>query len=338
MEENKPSVKWFVETQSQWFLQNGIPEWFHGVITRKDAEDLLKGKTPGCFLVRVGESRIGYSLSYRAADRYRHFMIDVLKDQQCKLSGDTRIYGTLEDLVMFHKQCPLYPYNEFLTHPCGQKTTSATDYEELFEHTKTFATPFQNPVNTFLSTTGTSGVILKPSCPPVPPRRFQSSDAINSQMTNISHSLPPTGNRLYPLLPTQIQVSNNTVPVLPIQQRCTGMSKSNSVDSSVPNMAHNSNGQIKNGETHSNTSKKPLKACRGAMTKAVSLVTEGEIAHDFKKMETAMVAHMKNVKENLGRFGQTVQKNTHPTSQQNNHQANIPEEYKKPPPFAPGFC
>ncbi|XP_063770829.1 hematopoietic SH2 domain-containing protein [Pseudophryne corroboree] len=336
MEENKPSVKWFIETQSQWFLENGIPEWFHGIITRKDAEDLLKDKNPGCFLIRVSESRIGYSLSYRAADRYRHFMIDVLKDQQCKLSGDARVYGTLEDLVNFHKQSPFYPYNELLTHPCGQKTTSAADYEELFEHTKTFAAPFESPVNTSVSTPGTPGLAEDANLPPVPPRRLQSpGDDINSQMSNPSSSLPPAPpeNRL---LPTRSQTSSNAVPVLPVQHK--RMSKSHSVASIYPNTAQNANMHDKNGATRAHTSKKPLKACRSVMTKAASLVNEAEIANDFKKMENAMAAHMKNVKENLGRIGHTIPKNTNPKQQHNNRQASIPEEYKKPPPFAPGFC
>lgn len=40
-------------------------EWFHGVITRKQSEELLQNKQPGTFLVRVSESRFGYSLSHK---------------------------------------------------------------------------------------------------------------------------------------------------------------------------------------------------------------------------------------------------------------------------------
>ncbi|CAJ0958973.1 unnamed protein product [Ranitomeya imitator] len=112
-----------------------------------EAEDLLKDKTMGCFLIRVGESRIGYSLSYRTVDRYRHFMIDVFKDQQCILSGDARVHNTLEDLVNFHIQHPLYPYNEVLTQPCGQKASSGADYEELFENSLSLLKPFHSPGN-----------------------------------------------------------------------------------------------------------------------------------------------------------------------------------------------
>lgn len=47
-------------------------------------------------------------------------MIDILKDQQCIIAGDTKVHMTLEDLVKCHTQIPLHPYNEILTLPCGQ--------------------------------------------------------------------------------------------------------------------------------------------------------------------------------------------------------------------------
>ena len=40
-------------------------EWFHGIITRREAEQLLLEKTMGAFLIRVNENRFGYSLSFR---------------------------------------------------------------------------------------------------------------------------------------------------------------------------------------------------------------------------------------------------------------------------------
>ncbi len=42
----------------------GFNEWFHGIISRQESENLLANKPAGTFLVRVSESRFGYSLSH----------------------------------------------------------------------------------------------------------------------------------------------------------------------------------------------------------------------------------------------------------------------------------
>lgn len=128
--------RWFLETQALWFQEHGVPIWFHGLITREEAENLLKNTTPGSFLVRVSESRIGYSLSYSVLDRCRHFKIDVLDDGRFVVVGAPDIHKTLEHLVQFHQRNPVQPYNEVLTQPCGQKSARQKDYEDLFEFNK----------------------------------------------------------------------------------------------------------------------------------------------------------------------------------------------------------
>lgn len=61
------SVRWFKETQATRLVKKGekFSEWFHGIITRRQAETLLLNKPNGTFLIRVSESRFGYSLSFR---------------------------------------------------------------------------------------------------------------------------------------------------------------------------------------------------------------------------------------------------------------------------------
>ncbi|KAK6468235.1 hematopoietic SH2 domain-containing protein-like protein [Huso huso] len=126
------AIKWFTEFQVDCVMRNGvIPEWFHGIITRKDAEDLLQNKTAGCFLIRVSESRIGYTLSYRTVDCCRHFMIDVLRNGQYTIVGEATSYRSLDQLVDFHQRIPILPYNEILTVPCGQISKDDADYTEL---------------------------------------------------------------------------------------------------------------------------------------------------------------------------------------------------------------
>lgn len=61
------SVKWFKETEaakgSGMAEDGGFASWFHGIITRTESEALLRGQPSGAFLIRVAESRFGYSLS-----------------------------------------------------------------------------------------------------------------------------------------------------------------------------------------------------------------------------------------------------------------------------------
>ncbi|XP_044056274.1 hematopoietic SH2 domain-containing protein homolog isoform X2 [Siniperca chuatsi] len=123
---------WFTQSQLQSVIKNGIvPEWFHGIISRKTAEELLMSKPPGYFLIRVSESRIGYTLSYCAGNRCRHFMIDVLEDGHYTIVGENRRHRFLQDLVDFHRRNPIMPFTEVLTVACGQALNDKTDYAEL---------------------------------------------------------------------------------------------------------------------------------------------------------------------------------------------------------------
>jgi len=65
------SVRWFKEVEMKKGVGinedggGGFQVWFHGIITRHEAERLLANTQPGTFLVRVAESRFGYSLSHK---------------------------------------------------------------------------------------------------------------------------------------------------------------------------------------------------------------------------------------------------------------------------------
>uniref|UniRef100_A0A2I3GKS0 SH2 domain containing 7 n=1 Tax=Nomascus leucogenys TaxID=61853 RepID=A0A2I3GKS0_NOMLE len=75
------ALKWFMETQAPFILQNGaLPPWFHGFITRKQTEQLLRDKALGSFLIRLSDRATGYILSY--SDRCRHFVINQLRNRQ----------------------------------------------------------------------------------------------------------------------------------------------------------------------------------------------------------------------------------------------------------------
>ncbi|KPP69440.1 hypothetical protein Z043_111801, partial [Scleropages formosus] len=129
-------IRWFKEEQlplQAGFRKDGsgIAPWFHGIITREDAESLLSPGEPGYFLVRVSEKIMGYVLSYRSQEGFRHFLIDAT-DNCFMLLGDQLSFTSLAELVEFHEMEPITSSGgEQLLQPCAQKTSSV-DYTDLF--------------------------------------------------------------------------------------------------------------------------------------------------------------------------------------------------------------
>ncbi|XP_036590921.1 hematopoietic SH2 domain-containing protein [Trichosurus vulpecula] len=108
-----------------------IPIWYHGAISREAAESLLQKKPLGCFLVRASQSHAGYTLSYRARDCCRHFIIKLLANGSLAIPGEKGVHPTLVELVNFYQKHPLQPYEEVLTQPCNQENENNADYEGL---------------------------------------------------------------------------------------------------------------------------------------------------------------------------------------------------------------
>ncbi|KAM9650618.1 SH2 domain-containing protein 4B isoform 3-T3 [Trichechus inunguis] len=131
-------VRWFKEEQlprRACFERNttSIAPWFHGIITREDAEDLLENMTEGAFLVRVSEKIWGYTLSYRTQQGFKHFLVDASGDFYSFLGVDPNRHATLTDLIDFHKEEIItVSGGELLQEPCGQRD-SPPDYHLLFE-------------------------------------------------------------------------------------------------------------------------------------------------------------------------------------------------------------
>ncbi|RXN11833.1 SH2 domain-containing 4A-like isoform X1 [Labeo rohita] len=130
-------IRWFKEEQLPLRAgfqrdQTRIAPWFHGIISREQAEELLKEGEPGYFLVRVSERIFGYVLSYRSSEGIKHLLIDA--SENCyMLLGDQIRFSSLSELVEYHEVEPLSSseVEEYLRCACGQKAASA-DYTELF--------------------------------------------------------------------------------------------------------------------------------------------------------------------------------------------------------------
>ncbi|XP_032438639.1 LOW QUALITY PROTEIN: uncharacterized protein LOC116732519 [Xiphophorus hellerii] len=113
------ATKWFIDSQLPLIVNNGLfPSWFLGFISRKDAEDMLREKDLGCFLIRLSDKAIGYILSYKGRDRCRHFVISQSETGRFIVCGDTEEHNTLFDLIEHYKTKPVEPFGEYLTSPC----------------------------------------------------------------------------------------------------------------------------------------------------------------------------------------------------------------------------
>ncbi|XP_069482878.1 myosin-IIIb-like [Ambystoma mexicanum] len=126
------TLRWFRDTQARKVIHNGdYPPWLHGMINRRESENLLAGKPLGCFLIRLGQSREGYTLTYNGETRCRHYMIDMKSNGRYVIPGEDRVHTSLTNLVQYHKTVGLQPFMETLTIPCEHKSDWEPEYEEL---------------------------------------------------------------------------------------------------------------------------------------------------------------------------------------------------------------
>uniref|UniRef100_A0A3Q1ALX7 SH2 domain-containing protein n=1 Tax=Amphiprion ocellaris TaxID=80972 RepID=A0A3Q1ALX7_AMPOC len=157
--------KWFIDTQVPLIVKNGLfPTWFLGFITRKDAEEMLREKELGCFLIRLSEKALGYILSYKGRDRCRHFVINQSETGQFVVCGDTEGHDTVPDLIEHYKSSPIEPFGEYLTCSCFE----AMD-EELYDIIQ--FSPKEKPVVPVRSVNKTRQQQINPEQQPAPPPR-----------------------------------------------------------------------------------------------------------------------------------------------------------------------
>ncbi|KAM9764587.1 uncharacterized protein sh2d7 [Menidia menidia] len=203
-------LRWFAQTQAAAIMQDGsFPDWFQGLASRREAEDLLADKTLGSFLIRLSDKAIGYILSYRGHDRCRHFVISQKPDGQFVVAGDCELFGSLAQLIEHYKASPILPFGECLTSSGLQE-----DAAELYDVVKAKASPGVS-VQALRSLWShgpdgqreASGSSSRPEPPGEPPPPMLPLKARNRKLTgtvsvdaaSLSQALPPVPKRGIPL-------------------------------------------------------------------------------------------------------------------------------------------
>ena len=79
-----------------------LAAWFHGMITREEAEAVLVSLEKGSFLVRQSEHRLGYALSVVANREVHHYMVESLPGGKYRLKGSWLEHADLHDLIWYY--------------------------------------------------------------------------------------------------------------------------------------------------------------------------------------------------------------------------------------------
>ncbi|XP_035503286.2 hematopoietic SH2 domain-containing protein homolog isoform X1 [Scophthalmus maximus] len=351
------AVTWFAKSQQQSVIRDGIvPEWFHGIISRKTAEELLMPKPPGYFLIRVSETRIGYTLSYRADDRCRHSMIDPLEDGHYMIVGENRRHRFLQDLVDFHCRTPIMPFSEVLTFTCGQSSNDKTDDKELLfpqRHPKPNSGLIQhNSLQLKRSCPVSEEEIAPPALPYRP--RYLCTPAVLAASSQ-AHKLYPCLQGEFPNLTSQLP----DTPVPLTRKRNTADNTPFNQPPDVParicapplklNQACIRTGSTPEAPSASTATEQPLsdniQPVRNHIGKPSVVTSFKNLKKKFQKRSASQLQMYIENLEAPDRSGNTEGEYVEILGEQtldgatfsNNPDGVLPHEYLPPPPFAPGY-
>ena len=96
---------------------NTIP-WYHGRISRANAEQLLSSTPHDCFLIRESEAEPGaLSISLKHEGKLKHFLIR-RHGGQYEVAGTGHCFPSLPSLVAHYSEHPLSVGGEKLTRAC----------------------------------------------------------------------------------------------------------------------------------------------------------------------------------------------------------------------------
>ncbi|KAM5172090.1 uncharacterized protein ACMZJ9_004946 [Mantella aurantiaca] len=94
--------------------EDGLPDWYHGLMARGESEDLLENEEIGTFMITLSQRTFGYILSYKGIERCRHFVISQLANGELVVSGDSCCHDSLPALIRHYQNTPIQPYGETL--------------------------------------------------------------------------------------------------------------------------------------------------------------------------------------------------------------------------------
>ncbi|XP_041373643.1 myosin-IIIb-like [Gigantopelta aegis] len=200
---------WFKETQTNHVIDEHsgkFASWFHGIITRRQSEELLKQKIVGCYLIRVSESRFGYTLSFKDVERCRHYMIDQLKNGKFIIKGEPKVHRNLHDIIEYHKKNPISNWDGRLTVPCGQEQGEC-DYVDLMDG---LYFVLEDKKNARQSVAPPPVPQESPGIPHLPPRNYSVQTAALSDPKNrlsnmVGRPLPQLPEQYNRLLENQVE-------------------------------------------------------------------------------------------------------------------------------------
>ncbi|PIK41081.1 putative myosin-IIIb [Apostichopus japonicus] len=119
---------------------------------KRQSEKLLADQNSGAFLVRVSESRFGYTVSLKADGRCKHFAVDQLRNKRYVVVGEERAFRSLMELVKHYRANPISPYGDKLKEPVGQEEDEC-DYDDLLQG---LPSPSSSPRNSLVVLDGAS--------------------------------------------------------------------------------------------------------------------------------------------------------------------------------------
>lgn len=105
--------------------------WFDLTMSRRQAEVSLKKKQPGTFLVRLSQSRDGYSLSFVLDNgSITHYSMSK-RNGRYRIDGEYERFNTLYQLIEFHKIVPVAQTGVCLTIPPWDKKNADKEPDDM---------------------------------------------------------------------------------------------------------------------------------------------------------------------------------------------------------------